>query len=132
MAACSPALSGTAGFSHSSDPVRISSAGPQLSKVALAKHCLPMCGACDVVLQSGRPHAAPRDAFVGRLLPWDSEAARASAEIRARRRRSGLPISLADAQIAGIAKSNGHAIATLNIRDFEGSGGLPFTDGVGD
>ena len=60
------------------------------------------------------------DAFVGRLLPLDSKAARASAEIRARRRRSGLPISLADAQIAGIAKSNGHAIATLNIRDFEG------------
>ena len=60
------------------------------------------------------------DAFVGRLLPLDPDAARASAEIRARRRRSGLPISHADAQIAGIAKSNGHAIATLNIRDFEG------------
>ena len=59
------------------------------------------------------------DAFVGRLLPLDSQAARASAEIRARRRRSGQPISLADAQIAGIAKSNGHAIATLNIRDFD-------------
>ena len=60
------------------------------------------------------------DAFVGRLLPLDSQAARASAEIRARRRRSGQPISLADAQIAGIAKSNGHAIATLNTRDFDG------------
>lgn len=62
------------------------------------------------------------DAFVGRLLPFDSEAARASAEIRARRRRGGQPISLADAQIAGIAKSNGHAIATLNARDFDGAG----------
>lgn len=61
------------------------------------------------------------DAFVGRLLPLDSEAARASAEIRARRRRSGLPMSLADAQIAGIARSNGHAIATLDIRDFDGA-----------
>ena len=29
-------------------------------------------------------------------------------------------MSLADAQIAGIAKSNGHAIATLNTRDFHG------------
>ena len=62
------------------------------------------------------------DAFVGRLLPFDSEAARASAEIRAHRRRGGQPISLADAQIAGIAKSNGHAIATLNARDFDGAG----------
>ena len=29
-------------------------------------------------------------------------------------------MSLAVAQIAGIAKSNGHAIATLNARDFDG------------
>lgn len=27
--------------------------------------------------------------------------------------------SLADSQIAGIAKSNGHAVATLNAGDFE-------------
>lgn len=60
------------------------------------------------------------DAFVGRLLPLDSAAARAGARIRAMRRRNGLPMSLADAQLAGIAKSNGHAIATLNARDFRG------------
>ena len=28
-------------------------------------------------------------------------------------------MTLADAQIAGIAKINGYAIATLNMRDFE-------------
>lgn len=60
------------------------------------------------------------DAFFGRLLPLDSAAARAGARIRAIRRRNGLPMSPADAQFAGIAKSNGHAIATLNARDFRG------------
>ena len=29
------------------------------------------------------------------------------------------PMSLADSQIAGVAKSNGFSLATLNARDFE-------------
>ena len=59
------------------------------------------------------------DAFADRLLPLDRQAAEASAGIRARRRMRGAPMSLADSQIAGIAKSNGHAVATLNAKDFE-------------
>ena len=59
------------------------------------------------------------NAFADRLLPLDRQAAEASAEIRARRRMRGAPMSLVDAQIAGIAKSNGYAVATLNAKDFE-------------
>ncbi len=32
----------------------------------------------------------------------------------------GMPMSLADSQIAGAAKSNAFALATLNVDDFQG------------
>ena len=60
--------------------------------------------------------------FVGRVLPFDSEAARAYAEIAARRRKAGRPIVQADCQIAAIARSRGAAVVTRNVRDFEGAG----------
>jgi predicted nucleic acid-binding protein len=58
----------------------------------------------------------------GRVLPFDSEAARAFAMIAADRRASGRPISQFDCQIAAIASSRGSLIATRNVRDFEGCG----------
>lgn len=58
----------------------------------------------------------------GRILPFDSEAARASAGIVSQRERSGRPISQFDAQIAAIAASRGADIATRNVSDFEGCG----------
>ena len=39
--------------------------------------------------------------------------------VRARRRRLGQPIGLADAQIAAIAKHNNCTVATRNIADFQ-------------
>lgn len=60
--------------------------------------------------------------FRGRILPFDSEAADAFAELAASRRLSGRPISQADAQIAAIARSRGAELATRNVRDFEGCG----------
>lgn len=60
--------------------------------------------------------------FAGRLLPFESEAARAYARITSTRRRSGRPISQADAQIAAIARSTGFDLATRNTSDFEGCG----------
>ena len=60
------------------------------------------------------------DAFDGRIADFDANAARESARFRAHRRLIGRPMSLADSQIAGIAKSNGLSLATLNARDFEG------------
>ena len=60
--------------------------------------------------------------FAGRILPFDSAAARVYAEIAAARRADGRPLSLADGQIAAIARSRGMAVATRNIRDFSDTG----------
>ena len=60
--------------------------------------------------------------FTGRILPFDSAAAVAFAEIAANRRQAGRPIAQADAQIAAIARSRGAALATRNVPDFEGCG----------
>lgn len=60
--------------------------------------------------------------FAGRILPFDSAAARAYAEIAAVRRASGRPLSQADGQIAAITRSRGMAVATRNIRDFDDMG----------
>jgi predicted nucleic acid-binding protein len=60
--------------------------------------------------------------FIGRILPFDSAAATAFAEIASNRRQNGRPISQADAQIAAIARSRGAALATRNAPDFSGIG----------
>ncbi len=63
-----------------------------------------------------------RDDLRDRVLPFDSEAARAYAEIAAKRRAEGRPPSQSDCQIAAIARCRNAAIVTRNIRDFEGTG----------
>ena len=60
--------------------------------------------------------------FAGRILPFDSEAARSYALIAAVQRSVGRPISQADCQIASIARSRGAQVATRNLDDFEGCG----------
>ena len=60
--------------------------------------------------------------FAGRVLPFDSGAARAYADIAAASRDAGHPISQSDCQIAGIARSRGMAVATRNVRDFSDTG----------
>lgn len=60
--------------------------------------------------------------FAGRILPFDSDAARAYATIAAERRAAGRPISQADCQIAAIVRCRGAAIATRNTGDFESCG----------
>ena len=60
--------------------------------------------------------------FAGRTLPFDSPAARCYAEIAAARRAAGKPIMDADCQIAAIARACNAAIATRNVKDFEGCG----------
>ena len=59
-----------------------------------------------------------RDAFEDRVLPFDSAAARAYAEIAAARRAAGRPVAPADCQIAAIARFRNMAVATRNVRDF--------------
>jgi hypothetical protein len=60
--------------------------------------------------------------LAGRVLPFDSAAAREYADIAATRRRAGRPMPEADAQIAAIARSRGAALATRNVEDFADCG----------
>ena len=63
-----------------------------------------------------------REDFAGRVLSFDSEAARAYARIAAACRAAGRPISQADCQIAAIADSRGATVATRNVRHFKAMG----------
>lgn len=60
--------------------------------------------------------------LAGRILPFDSEAARHYADIVAGRRQSGQAISQIDAQIAAIVRAHGARLATRNVRDFTDCG----------
>ena len=66
--------------------------------------------------------AVDREDFAGRVLPFDSAAARAYAAIAASRRSVGRPILEADCQIAAIARTRDAAVATRNAADFEHCG----------
>ena len=63
-----------------------------------------------------------RQDFADRVLPFDSDAARAYAEIAASCRAAGHPVSQSDAQIAAIAHVRGMAVATRNVRHFAETG----------
>lgn len=60
--------------------------------------------------------------FGGRVLPFDSTAAKSYAVIAAARRAIGQPIAEADCQIAAIARARAAAVATRNVADFLGCG----------
>ncbi|MCV2449431.1 type II toxin-antitoxin system VapC family toxin [Paracoccus sp. DMF] len=60
--------------------------------------------------------------FQTRVLPFDSPAAKAYADITAQRRAAGRPIAEADCQIAAIARAMGAPVATRNVKDFDGCG----------
>lgn len=60
--------------------------------------------------------------FRGRVLTFDSAAARMFATIVADQQRLGRPINHMDAQIAAIARSNGASIATRDLQGFANCG----------
>lgn len=62
------------------------------------------------------------EVFAGRILPFDFQAAELFGEIFEARRRSGGSYNVEDCMIAAIAKAHGMAVATRNVRDFEGIG----------
>jgi predicted nucleic acid-binding protein len=57
--------------------------------------------------------------FEGRLLPFDSEAAIAYADIFAARRRAGRPAATVDHMIAAIAYCRNASVVTRNAANFE-------------
>lgn len=73
-----------------------------------------LAGAIDAALQ---PYRNTRS-----LLSFDDDAAQAYADVLVAREHAGLPISMADAQIAAICRVNGATCATRNVKDFEVTG----------
>lgn len=61
-----------------------------------------------------------RDDLSGRVAAFDSAAAEEAAKLAARRQRRGRPVDLQDIQIAGIALTRRAALATRNVRHFDG------------
>ncbi len=70
----------------------------------------------------GEIEAMLSEDFEGRVLPFDTRAARAYAEIAAACRAIGRPVAQADCQIGAIAQARGMAVATRNVRHFEHMG----------
>lgn len=64
------------------------------------------------------------DDFADVVVVYDLAAARDTAKLLVAAEASGRPMSLADAQIAGICLAGGHALATRNVRDFSKASGL--------
>lgn len=62
------------------------------------------------------------DDFDDQILPFDHVAAEHYAEISATREAGGLPMSMADAQIAATCRRFGAPLATRNTKDFADTG----------
>jgi predicted nucleic acid-binding protein len=64
------------------------------------------------------------DSFSEAIAVYDLPAARHTASILVAAEASGRPMSLADAQVAGICLAGGHDLATRNVSDFSTTAGL--------
>lgn len=62
------------------------------------------------------------------VLPYDAQAARVHAELRAQREQAGQTLAFVDGQIAAIAIAHGATLVTRNTRDFLGLAGLRMVD----
>jgi predicted nucleic acid-binding protein len=90
------------------------------AEMALGAHLLP-AGKRRNALEAALRGLFDED-FAGRVLPFDSAATAAYAEVVTARRMQGRPISQFDAQIAAIARRHGMGVATRNVDDFIGCG----------
>jgi len=71
------------------------------------------------------------DAFADAVVVYDLTAARHTAAILVDAQAAGRPMSLADAQIAGICVAGGHELATRNVADFSATSGLTLINPFG-
>ena len=71
------------------------------------------------------------EAFRDTVAVYDVPAARATAQILVDAEAGGHPMSLADAQIAGICVANRATLATRNVRDFDPVGNLQVVNPFG-
>ena len=62
------------------------------------------------------------DDFSGRILPFDTNAAAAYAEIFAACRKAGRPSGTIHLTLAAIARVRGASVVTRNVDDFKGVG----------
>ncbi|HEX4727768.1 MAG TPA: type II toxin-antitoxin system VapC family toxin [Jatrophihabitans sp.] len=62
------------------------------------------------------------ETFADQVLPFDRRAAAEYAAVVSTRDRAGAPIDGFDAQIAAICRTHNAALATRNIKDFDGIG----------
>lgn len=58
------------------------------------------------------------EGFEGRVLDFTAKSAHYYAEIMVNRKASGMPMSMADGQIAAIAREHQFSVATRNQKDF--------------
>lgn len=98
-------------------PARLFTTSITEAEILYGLALLPKGGRRDSLEEAARLMFA--EDFAGRVLPFDSAAAREFSEIASARRKLGRPITQFDAQIAAIARSRGAAVATRNTVDFE-------------
>ncbi len=90
-----------------------------LAEISYGTERLPE-GRRNTLLRTGAKAAFA--AFRGQILPFDDAAAMHYATIASTRDAIGRPIGPFDAQIAAICRAHGAALATRNVKDFEGVG----------
>ncbi len=108
---------------------------PSRSRVAdeLEQHTLATSSVTVFELTSGARSEKQADSIAAlldalRILSFDTEAARAAAEIRRHLEGSGLAIGMADYLIAGIAVSRSIPLMTRNRKHFERVPGILLTE----
>lgn len=60
--------------------------------------------------------------FEGRIAVFDRSSAEAAARVAAERRKAGRPVDFRDVEIAGIALARKAALASRNVKHFDGLG----------
>jgi hypothetical protein len=92
-----------------------------IAEIRFGIACLPEGKRRDALLGA---FACTEDLFAGRILAFDSEAARHYAELAASARRMGNGFPTPDGYIAAIAAAHDYAVATRDVAPFE-AGGVP-------